>query len=475
MRWGVTVLILSLVPISESVSLASIPAEIEALFQRLRGENTELSIAKNSVSSHEQSLTMVESLLYPSLSLVGVASRSKPIDLQGTPQTVSAPSTSGGATSTAGGGGTSIPPTASASNPQAGALSLPSSFVQDTSGWSIQLSSTYYLFTRFAVSNAIESTRMSAESSKIRMTSAELSKQSELLQNLLTWQWLDQLSGPIHDAEHLATLMKKHSTEKASLLFTEEDSTVQEERLAELEYNVAKVREGKALVEAVLRDLIPSLTVPEVKRVPKFAVDYLLPDLPEIAERYRAQSLDLQIDQNDLAIAEGDQKTMEWNQSWVPNLLISGGVTRSSPSEGVPSNSWSTQILASFNLFDGFYSSARKRQSGIAVAQANAKMDLNTSKTLILLQGLRSQALLAQSEHHLKAIKARREFLKLEDVKRKKDEGYATELECSLANLMYVKAQVGALDALKDYQSAGLSLAVRLNDWDRVKIYETRN
>jgi outer membrane protein TolC len=84
------------------------------------------------------------------------------------------------------------------------------------------------------------------------------------------------------------------------------------------------------------------------------------------------------------------------------------------------------------------------------------------------------KANVARAEYAMKRAQAKKTGLKYKDIQRKYKQGIATRLELSGGSLQYSQAELEAMDVQKTYQQAMLDIAVELNEWDKVEVYEKK-
>lgn len=436
-----------------SQSAFAVPAQIEGLFQRMEQENLSLQGAKLDVQFQEQSLRGARSKLYPTLSLSLVASEGEDSALS-----------------------TTASASASSASPAAGGLGAQSGGLTDVnanSGWMTQFSTNYLLFTKFAVSDSIDRARSNIEISQIDETSVRDEKRSQMLQLLLEWQVLSKVVGPIDQAEKMIQKVLKFSKGRSRMLYTRQDRLKLKENSTSLQYNKIKVHEGLRLVESALMTLVPSLSTKELSKLPVIQVDFPVPQQEELRKHYRQQSRNHKKNLLKINTSKSYLDSTGWDRPWVPNIYWSASWSKTGNYSGVENNSGaSTSLLFSFNLFDGFYTQARHQQAAIGVKAEVLKAKAEEDRRVLLLKHQRMKALVAKAEYSYRSAVAEKKYLRYQDIRRKMKSGIGTKLEMSLSTLDWVKAQMKALESLKDYQQALLGMAVELNQWKEVKIDE---
>jgi outer membrane protein TolC len=218
---------------------AAVPPGVQKMFDRLDEENPEIYAAKLDTQYKFQSLRGSRSRLYPSLSLSGVAresSESAFSDPASLNTGISSPSGS------LGNQGTS---SISNLNESAG------------SGWSGQTSVSYLVFTGYAVTEDIRRAENDFNASKISYEVMKEQKRSQFLSLLLEWQNLKTIEPVIDQAVSLSEGVKSYKSKRSAFLYTTSDKVDFAEKLASLEYNQVRVKEGLQLVEAALVKMLP--------------------------------------------------------------------------------------------------------------------------------------------------------------------------------------------------------------------------
>lgn len=433
--------------------------EIENLFARMDHENSEIRVARHSLDYHEQSLRVSQSFLYPSLNLNASLNKSRDVN---------APSTS---TTTSG-----DTPAPSPSGTDTPSPSRPGTVTNTGDGWNTQLSTNYSLFAHFGIDQSIKSSKLRIQSATYELSKQRASKRSQFIQALLEWQWLRGLQTPLAQAGKIIKKVKDHADRKSSTLYSDLDRVELLQKEMEIYYNTIKVHEGVKLVAFALKDLLPSVTMEELDRLPKIAVYYPLAPADTLESAYISRSLSRKTHENDVRIAGGNYEVATWKKPWIPSITLTGSYSKFGDYKGSkPDDTWSAGLLFSFNIFDGFYTQARRAQTHIGLETAEEKLRLATSKTLVGLRAQTMKALVSQAEYKLKDSTVKRRRIELQQTESKQTQGVGSELEVSAATLHLVKAKFDALDALKNYQSATLEIAVELNEWDRVNIHDITN
>jgi outer membrane protein TolC len=434
---------------------AAVPKKVQDLFARMEQKNREVRLVKLNERFKKLSVQGAKSSHYfPSLSLSGTTQK-------GDGQSASIPSGSTGQA------------------PQQDGLETPDASYSgddydfDGGGWAASASLGYFLFTKFAISENLRRARNDLKSAKMSSSQELLSKRAHLLQGIIEWQNLKEIEEPLIKATELVSGVRKFSKGRAKILYAVEDQANLDEKEAAIEYNRLRVQEGIRLLEAGLVNLVPDLKLPELNEIPKLAVDYPLAKEGDLEPTYKSQSYAHKMNQLTIDSAKGYQNAAEWDRPWIPVVYWSASHSTSGDYKGNSDNgSTSTSLIASFNVFDGFYADARRQQARIATKVAEEKSELEREKKVLYLKYQRMNALVAKAEYKHKDAIARKKQIRYKDIQRKYRGGIGTKLEVSLGSLAFAKAKLEAIDKLKAYQRALLDIAVELNDWKRVKIYE---
>ena len=125
-----------------------------------------------------------------------------------------------------------------------------------------------------------------------------------------------------------------------------------------------------------------------------------------------------------------------------------------------------------FNLFDGFYSKARRSQAHNIYQLSKIKKRDQLSKGLILLQKDFSLCKIALSKKIFKESVLKEKEQKMKSLKSISNRGVSTKTEKSLLLLDLAKTQIDILEARKDYELGLLNVATHIDELHKVKINE---
>ena len=222
-----------------------------------------------------------------------------------------------------------------------------------------------------------------------------------------------------------------------------------------------------------LRTYIPSINKEKLSSLPKTRIEYPLPQKSKIEKKYFKQSRSYKLSEFSVKSAQGWKNVADWNRSWIPTVYWTAGYSQTGNYENQTNdNGFSTSLIFSFNLFDGFYTSARRQQSKIGVQAAKAKKASEAQKKILFLKHSLMQTRVKKAEFQVKLSKSRKKELRYKDIQRKVRQGVGSKLDLSAGALDFVKSKFEALESMKKYQQSMLDIAVELNEWNKVVIHE---
>lgn len=435
-------------------SYAASPA-IEALFTELSQDNVEVKNTELQTQFNIETLHGSLSRLWPKLTLSATVNESAD-DAQSTP--------SSNLDSGAGTPGGSLGNQSSSTVTSLGSINR---------GWVTQASLGYFIFTGFSITEDIRRARHGVEAAEIKESITFDNKKAQLVQLILQWQLLQEVKHPIGQAAKMINEIKHFSKKQSSLLYTKADRIDLEEKINSIEYYRIKIQEGLNLVESAIQSLLPRMSRKRLNQLPSVQVAYQLPENNQVRNLYLTQSRQVISNELDIKSAQGYLRASEWQQAWIPTIYWSASYSYSGDyNNNTYDGGASTAIVASFNLFDGFYTQARTQQARVSVEATKNKQILEADKRVLLLKHNRMKALVAKAEYRMKASVADKKYLRYQDVQRKIQQGIGSRLDLSASSLDYVKARMEALDSLKEHQQAMLDIAVELNEWNKVDINE---
>lgn len=430
---------------------ASIPDPIAKVLNSLETNNPETKISLINQSYKEQSVEVAKSYAYPTLSLSGVYNNGS---------SISSTSLSNDLSQYSGGiSGVSSPPTIS----------------QSVEGWTSNLSTNYFVFTGFLISDGIERAKRDLQASKFNSQAALLNQKSRYLQVLLEWQWLNEAKNLLTQADASIDKIRAHK-KNVQFMYSEDDDLSFEEKRTYLAYQSTRVNEALKLAEDYLIKANPQQSLDDIKKIPPFSIAYTLPNESEIENKYKDQALSRKSFDLDVANAEGVKNVVSWQKPYIPTVMLTGGLSRSGTRAATSNETnWSAQLIFTFNFFDGFATQSRESQAGIGLQAAMKTRDLETDKKLLYLHHQIMKARVAQAEFEYKKILLKTKEIRFKDAQKKFESGIATQLELNLAGIDLAKAKMEGLEVLKDHQAASLSIATELNEWEKINVTLEKN
>ncbi len=435
-----------ILPLASLPSLAAIPDQVNGILNQIEENNSEIKLAKKNFEYKEQGVTAAKSYLYPTLGLTAIYNKGSSLSNSLPDMNLSGY----GSTNSSIGSSTSV--------------------AQTNEGWNTSLSTNYYLFSGFVISDGIDRALRDLRGSEFKFKSQILTQKSLYLQALLEWQWLNKVQVLLKNASEVFKKVETHKN-KSQILYTEDDDQIFDERKSYVEYQLVRLEEGKKLVEAFLMTSLPSVQIASIVQLPQLQLSYKIPSDLEIESKYKDQSLSRKSFDLDYENALGVRKVLNWQKPYIPTVMLTGSASKSgTASETSNQTNWSTQILFTFNFFDGLGTTARNNQAIIGVESTRIARDLETDKKILFLRHQAMKAKVSQAEYRYKKSFIKNKEIRFKDVQNKFKQGIATELELTLSAIDLAKTQQEALDSWKDYQSAAMSIATELNDWENVDV-----
>lgn len=428
------------------IAHADIPRPIAQALEAIDQNNPEAKVSALNESYKEQSLEIAKSYQYPTLSLSGVYNNGS---------AVSSSSMAGDLSSYSGG---------------ISGVSAPSSISQSVEGWTANLSSNYYLFTGFLVTDGIERAQRDFLAAKYNATSTKMGQKSQYLQGLMEWQWLNDTLSLIRQADASLAKVQEHK-KNVQFMYNEDDDQQFEEKKTYLVYQSSRVTEGLHLVEEFLLKTNPEVSLEQIRNLPKFAIQYSLPTESDLEKLYVQKSLSRKRFELEVKNAEGIKNVVDWQKPYVPNVLLTGGLSRSGTRTTASNETnWSAQLVFTFNFFDGFATPSRAKQAAIGLLMSQQTRDLETDKKVLYLRHQYMKAKVSSAEFNYKKSLIKNKELRLKDIQNKHASGIATQFELNLAGTDLAKAKIEALDVLKNYHGAALAIATELNEWEKINV-----
>jgi outer membrane protein TolC len=433
----------------------ALSVDFKTLLGELYRENIEIKAFEKEIKSRRHSITIARSGHYPSISLNGVASKGKGVEIDSSSYTNADTQTNS---------------------------ATPTSYSSEAAVWSGDISLSYPLFSKFAVSTAVSTAKNSYKHAMIQLQGIKNSKRSHLIRLLLEYKTLQEVERPIDEAEIILKKVRKRTKASGTkLLFTRQERLKLETKYAQLIYQKSRVKGALNLGRDALCNLIPTCRDEWFKNMPKIKIDYKLPNVNKLSELYNENSYQVKLDNIEVNTAKSAYDTINvWGRPWIPVALLSssygysGSYDYSADSDKAtdPSSSWRVNLGLSFSLFSGFSGKARRSQAFLAYQMAQDKKRISTEKHNIILKKYLMDARNAKAEYQFKAAISEEKNDKLSQAKELSLSGTSTAIEQSILLLDYSVSKYEAYEALKKYQAAQLDVASTLNLLDEVKIYE---
>ena len=352
---------------------------------------------------------------------------------------------------------------------------LPAGSVQmPKDSWSADLSSSYVAFSRFSVSSNILSSKNSYEMQKIDYQLASDDKLGNLYLLLLEIQALKDMKTQLEDASKLISKIESQRRETARFQSKLEKIKFQTKK-HELSYQSTRVSSALLLSREALKDLIFDFQDDEFNNLPKLKLEYQSPKFEELKDKFvlnskKSKKFDLTIDTYQYHY----NITSNWERFWIPNIALSSSYSRFGNFDNGDKNDgdFRASILFTFTLFDGFRSASRNAQAKHALEIAKYRKKSETRKNLLYLAKLHTDILNYQKEYQLKHSIANEYQEKINQLKVADSSGASTYFERSLLSLEYSHKMFDAYESLKKYQQSQISMAINLNELNKVKFHE---
>ena len=130
-------------------------------------------------------------------------------------------------------------------------------------------------------------------------------------------------------------------------------------------------------------------------------------------------------------------------------------------------------MVMQFNIFDGFYSRARRSQAFNMYKISQIKKRDQLSKGLIFLRKDYAQAKISlQNKFFIQAI-IKEKLSKIKNLKKIRERGVSTKTEESFLLLDLAKKEIDKKNAQKDHEIALLNIATNIDELHKVKINES--
>ncbi|MBL6989735.1 MAG: TolC family protein [Bacteriovoracaceae bacterium] len=437
---------------------------LESLYEQLEQSNREIKLAKKRVEFRRFGVDASKSPLYPSFKLNAGINKGKEIDNQ------SLSSASSSQVSSSGGGSGGLDPVASDNSPGDTASLRPDA-------WSVDLGMSYVLFAKYSISTNIKNSKNSLMSDTIDLQMIRENKKSQVVQLVLEINALKDIIKTLNRANRILSKLKKKSIRgRNNYLYSKDESLKLETRYHEVVFQKTRAQGALNLAYQALKDIIPTYVDKWSDSLPKLTVDYPLPTLEMIKVKFLQNSP--KIKQYDLTIDSFSNiyNSTRWERPWIPAIGLTSSFSKSGKYEGKSnvSDSWSVAAILTFNIFDGFYSSARIGQAQASLQMTKVRKKLEISKALVSLAKDQMECSNAKAKYQFKRALARQKMHKVDTLKEVAKAGSSTSFEQSIMLLDHAHAQFEAFTARRRYQQGLIKIASSLQEFNKVKIDETK-
>ena len=352
-----------------------------------------------------------------------------------------------------------------------------SSYKVNSDSISGSLGLTFNIFSRFATQNSISNARNGVNQKILEKDMLLDRKKKELIHTLLEIQGLIKVRKILYSAEYMLRRLRNQSLSKARRLFFGPSRRLKiDKKYKEVLYQKAKVEGAIETGHLALKNLIPSYKESWIKGLPTLSLRYKLPPFEKTSKKFLKNSKQFKNLSIDIENYKNIYNTTTWERAWVPLAFLSAShtTTQSLKSKEV-SNGWSASVVMQFNLFDGFYSSARRNQAFNMHKISQIRRRDQLSKGLVLLRKDYAQAEVSlQDKNFIQAI-IREKKSKIKNLKKIRERGVSTKTEESFLLLDLAKKEIDKQNAQKSYEVALLNIATNIDELHKVKINESRN
>jgi hypothetical protein len=332
----------------------------------------------------------------------------------------------------------------------------------------------YNIFSRFAIQNSIKNAKNTIHMKGLESDLLLARKKRELINVLLEVQGFRKIKNLLSRAEKILNSLNIQSHSKARTLFFGPGQRLKiNKKYKEVLYQKEKVNGILDSAHLVLLNLIPAYKKKWIEDLPKLSLQYTLPDFEKAVHIYKNNSKEEKNLSLNIVNFKNIYNTTTWERPWVPLTLLSASHSSSqSFKTNEISQNWSVSMAMQFNLFDGFYSKARKSQAHNLYQLSKIKKRDQLSKGLILLQKDYSLCKIALSKKIFKESVLKEKQQKMKTLKNISNRGVSTKTEKSLILLDLAKTKIDILEARKDYELGLLNVASHIDELHKVKINE---
>jgi outer membrane protein TolC len=422
------------------------------LRQRLLNDNIDLKIVRDRKGISEQRFNIAKAYDYPTLEFSTGATTSSNRDSNVSSSTPSTPSND------LGGG----PSTASAS------------YSTPADSWSADLTLKYVAFSKFNITSNKTSTKNQFLTDSISLEMQRNEKQAQLIQLLLETQALKKMRGNLNRAEKIVLSIKQRR-KSSKFVYSKKYKIDLEKKYLKLLYQKEKLNSAIILAKEAYLDLLPKSKPDLFEKAPGIKINYPLQSLAELKTKFLRQNrnikkMDLLIDTYEM-----HHKATTWEDFYIPNIVLSSSLSKQGDFDGTQQNTKndvSFSVLFSFNLFEGYAGLARRRQAFYAKELAKKRKLSETQKRILYLSKLYTDATVSEKKYQYQKSLVREKEQQLEQLVIVGKRGSSTNFEKTLIQLEITNAEYDAYEAKKKYHNATLSLALEMNELDKVEINE---
>ena len=334
---------------------------------------------------------------------------------------------------------------------------------------------TYNIFSRFATQNSVLNARNGVNQKLLERDILLDRKKKELIHILLEMQALIKVKKVLLRAENLLERLALKSRNKTRKLFFGSSRGLKiDKKYKEILFQKAKVTEYIHTGHSALRNLIPHYKQNWLNGLRTLSITYKLPSFDYASKKYLKRSKKSKNLSLDIQNYKNIHNTTTWERAWIPLAFLSASqtTTQSLKTKEV-SNGWSASLVFQFNLFDGFYSSARRSQAFNMYKISKIKKRDQLSKGIVLLRKDYAQIKTSlQKKIFIQSIIREKRF-KIKNLKRIRERGVSTKTEESFMLLELAKKELDKREAQKDYEIALLNIATNIDELNKVKINES--
>ncbi|MBG08253.1 MAG: hypothetical protein CME68_05810 [Halobacteriovoraceae bacterium] len=334
---------------------------------------------------------------------------------------------------------------------------------------------TYNVFSRFATHNSILNAQNGVNQKLLERDLLLDRKKKELIHLLLEMQSLLKIKKVLLRAEYLLKRLAYKSRSKTRRLFFGSSRGLKiDKKYKEILYQKTKVTEYIETGHLALKNLIPNYRPYWLKGLKKLSISYNLPSFDDASKKFLKKSKTSKNLSLDIQNYKNIHNTTTWERAWIPLAFLSASqtTTQSLKTKEV-SNGWSASLVFQFNLFDGFYSSARRSQAFNMYKISQIKKRDQLSKGVILLRKDYAQVKTSSRKKNFIQAIIREKRFKIKNIKQIRERGVSTKTEESFMLLDLAKKEMDKREAQKNYEIALLNIATNIDELNKVKIYES--